>query len=238
MADDLDALLQGDEQTSASQAGSDVQQNDSNQVRPLEQQSEEEVEFNRLSGSTQERIRELAKRARDAELRVNTPAYVPPAPMTTPDQRQALETLSNFGVATDEKVNRVVDEKLNTLRWENEQGRLESKYSGQDGTPTYVREEVEDYMRKHPQYSATPPELVFKGVMFPDEFSNVDTKSRTRTSTLRPTKAQLSTAAINPDNVEELVSKNSQQWYEEHLDEINAAVSQHTRQFNQQGQKV
>ncbi len=51
-------MLQGDDTAPASPAQTEGQ--------PIEQQSDEEVEFNSLSGSAQERVRELVRRAREA----------------------------------------------------------------------------------------------------------------------------------------------------------------------------
>lgn len=226
-------MLQGEDTPPASPAQTEGQ--------PI-LQSDEEVEFNSLSGSSQERIRELVRRARDAENKLGSiqqPAYVPPAPNTlAPDQKQALETLSQFGVATDEKVDRKVAESFNQIRWEMENQRLASKYTGSNGEPQYVREEVEDYIRNHPQYSGYAPEDVFRYKMFPDEISKFESENRgssqrQRTSSFRPTKSQgqLSSSAITSENVEEMVKSHDQDWYDEHIDEINKAVSQHTSQF-------
>lgn len=233
-----DTTVQGQDQTPGSQTETQDQQADSNQVRPLEQQAEEEVEFNNLSGSAQERVRELVRRAKDAEGRAATTAYVPPAPQQdlALDQRQALDTLSQFGVATDEKVDRKIQENLNSLRWDMENGRLESKYDGSNGGPQYVKEEVEDYIRTHPQLMGYAPEDVFKFKMFPDEFSNLEAQQRGsntgRSSTLRPTKANVMQEALSPEAIERrLQEPDGQQWYEEHLDEINKVVTNHTLQF-------
>lgn len=233
-------MLQGDDTPPASPAQTEGQQTDPSQVsQPLEQQTEEEVEFNRLSGSSQERIRELVRRARDAENKLGSiqPAYVPPAPNTlAPDQRQAVETLAQFGIATDDKVDRKISEGVNTIRWEMENQRLQQKYSGSNGEPQYVREEVEDYIRNHPQYQGYAAEDVFKYKMFPDEFSNLDMQrtapTRTRTSSLRPTKQQSRQDALTPEFIEErLKASDGQQWYDDNLDEINKVVANHTMSF-------
>lgn len=229
-------MLQGDDTTPASPAQTEGQ--------PIEQQSDEEVEFNSLSGSAQERVRELVRRAREAELekeRLSSQhqnSYVPPAPNTlAPDQRQAIETLSQFGIATDDKVEKKVAETFNQIRWEMENQRLASKYAGSNGEPQYVREEVEDYIRNHPQYSGYAPEDVFRYKMYPDEISRWESESkgtpqRSRTSSFRPTKSQSqSSNAITPENVEEMVKSHDQDWYDEHIEEINKAVAQHTGQF-------
>lgn len=235
MADELDAMLQGDDSSSVPPAGTTGQQDDS--IRKIEQQTEEEVEFNGLSGSARERFEEMYKRAKEAENKLGQQqqTYVPPAPNTlAPDQKQALETLSQYGVATDEKVDKKLSEEFNRLRWDMENQRLESTYSGKNGEPQYKKEEVEDYIRNHPQYSGYAAEDVFKFKMFPDEFSNMQQKgsSSQRSSSLRPTRSQvMSEDVITAENVEEMVKSHSQEWYNENQEAINKAVAAHTQQF-------
>jgi hypothetical protein len=245
MADDLDAMLKGEENSNASSAQIN-QQGDSSQGNPIEQRTEEEVEFNKLSGPAQERFKEVWRRARENEtelerLRTERQAYVPPAPgnQLAPDQKTAIETLSKFGITTDDKLDAKLNVAFNQLRWDNEQTRLEGKYTGQNGEPQYVREEMEDYIRKHPQYLNTPAEDVFK-LRFIDEFANIKSTQQAprRSSTLRPTRANIQTDTINSDNVEEMVKSHDEQWYLDHQDEINRAVTEHTKQYTNDGQRV
>lgn len=236
ITDDLDRMLQGEDTPYASQAQTEGQQLDSTQVRPIEQQTEEEIEFNRLSGSTQDRIRELFKRAREAENKLGSvqQTYIPPAPNTvTADQRQALETLSQFGVATDDKVDAKVNGAVNQIKQELKFQNLEQKYSGRNGEPKFDREEVEDYMKSHPQYQYYDPEDVFKYKMFPDELSETQTQTaKPRTSSLKPTKAQTRQDALTPEFIEErLKQADGDEWYEANKDEINKVVYNHTQQF-------
>ncbi len=234
--DPIDKMLQGDDTTQGVTSQTDGQQTDSTQAtRPVEQQTDEEVEFNKLTGHTQDRFRELLRRAKEAEAKLGTQqTYVPTAPnMVTPDQEQAVETLSKFGIATDKKVDEKVSAGLNQIKWELRQANLEQKYVGQDGEPKFDREEVEDYMRSHPQYQYYDPEDVFKYKMFPDEFSGQSQQTtKTRTSSLRPTKAQTRQDALTPDFIEErLKQADGAEWYDAHLDEINAVVKNYTNQF-------
>ena len=237
MADDLDKMLDGNDAPSASSA-QDGQQGDSMQGNPIEQQPEE-VEFNKLSGGTQDRIKSIWARARAAEEaleseRTARPSYVPPAPgALAPDQETAIRTLENFGIATDQKVDRKLGEVTNRILWEMEQKRLEEKYTGSNGEPQYIKDEVEDYIRKHPQYSGYAAEDVFKYKMFPEEFENMGTqKPVKRTSSLRPTKAQVMDETLTPEYIEKrLQQPDGQQWYNDHLDEINNVVKNHTLQF-------
>lgn len=241
MPDELDQLLQGtDDQSSASPAQTEGQQTDFGKQKATEQQTEEEVEFNKLPGHTQERVRELLRRAKDAETRLAASvSYIPPAPNTlASDQQQAINTLSQFGIATDEKVDKKLAEGLNSLRWDMEQTRLSQKYVGTGGEPQYVREEVEDYIRNHPQYQGYAPEDVFRYKMFPDEFLNLELQKgspKTKTSSIKPTKAETRQEALTPEYIEErLKQPDGQQWYENNLDEINNVVKNYTLQFKGQ----
>lgn len=232
--DDLDRMLQGDDQAPASQADNDDQGADDNQS----QATPEEVEFNSLSGSTRDRIAKLARDKRELSERLqalqqNPFSNVPPAPgspFKDPQEEAAIRTLADKGIATDEKVNKVVDGKFNEIRWELEQNRLESKYSGKAGEPQYVREEVEAFIQTHPQYRTYAPEDVYKFKMFPDEFMNVELQKRGtktgKTGTLRPTKAAVAQEGLTPEYIEQrLQQPDGRQWYDEHLTEINAALS-------------
>lgn len=236
--DDIDRMLQGEDTPSASQAQTQGQQDDS--IQRIEQQTEEEIEFNKLSGPAQERFRSALVRARDAEERLReleSQRFVPQQPQNTlaPDQKQAIDTLSQFGIATDEKVDTKVNEGINKVLNQLKTQSLETKYSGQDGTPQFVREEVEDFVRTHPQYKAYDPEDVFRYKMYPDEFASAGTRQTTKphTSSFKPTK---SSPQANPfadmDALQaRLAQPDGDEYYEAHKDEINAAVATHTQKF-------
>lgn len=232
--DDLDRMLQGNDQNPVSPAQND-DQGDPTQI--VEQQSPEEVEFNSLTGSTQERIRQLARSKRELQNQLEQQrvpqGFVPPAPNSNfrdPQEEAAIQTLANKGIATDAKVNKLLDERINAVRWELEQGRLESKWHGQQDTPAYVKDEVESFIQAHPQYQSVPPEVVFKSFMFPDEFLDYEIKRRGtktgQTSTLRPSKQPVAQEGMTPEYIEQrLQQPDGRQWYDEHLDEINAVLS-------------
>lgn len=233
MVDEQVEPVQGaDDQTPASPAneGGQTFEESNEQVVPLVNQSPEEVEFNSLSGNAQERVRELVRRAKEAEERVPTPAYVPPAPMTpeNPDVRDAVRKLSEVGIATKDDVNATVEQKLNQIRWENEMNRLHSSYSGDDGKPQFVREEVEDYIRTHPQYLGYAPEDVFKFKMFPDEFTGAPSQPTRRSPSLKPTKQQTQQNAMTVEYIAERTDINkypdAREWQEEHKAEIDKVL--------------
>ncbi len=226
MADELDQMLQGAEdqsQVSPAEGGQDAT------VQPLNQ-TPEEVEFNSLSGNTQERIRELIRQKNEA-LQNQQVAYVPPAPTTpdNPDVQEAVRKLNQVGIATKDDVNKTVEEKLNQIRWDQEMSRLEGSFNGQDGTPQFNRVEVEDYIRTHPQFMGYTPEDVFKFKMFPDDFMGARQPQTKRSSTLRPSKPAAPSAGLT---VEEIADKTNfakygpaaLEWQEEHKTEIDKVL--------------
>lgn len=245
--DDLDQMLQAPDQTSASPAQNEGQGDDLTQSQP----SPEENEFNSLSGSAKDRFKKLYQRVREAEGKLQTQqSYVPPPPppgrfQRNPEVDDAVRKLSEVGIATDEKVDQKLANSLNQIRWEYEQKRLESRYDGSRivngiAEPQYVQDEVEDFIRTHPQYSQTPAEVVFKHIMFPDEFMSLEMAKRGtkvgKTSTLKPTGVSRE-ATDGPDKLESLMDRinpakypDALQYYDEHHDEIEQAVKQLTPQ--------
>lgn len=243
MADELDMMLQGDDQSQGSQPQQSGPVDDSNTGQPLEQQTPEEIEFNSLTGSTQDRIRRLVKDKRELMQRMEatpTQQYIPPAPnsnFVTPEEEAAIRTLSQKGLSTDAKVDAKIDDRLNMLRWDMRQQSLESRYTGANGEPQYVREEVEDFIRSHPQFSGYDPEDVFKDKMFRGEFLNLELQKRStgprtgQTQTLRPTSRQATAEqGLTPEFIAERTDikkyPDALEWQEEHRQQIDAVLSQ------------
>lgn len=239
--DDLDVMLQGQDQAQASQAQKEGQGDDSTQGQPIEQQTPEEIEFNNLSGSAQERIKKLVQDKRDLSQRLTNlerqGGFVPPAPGSTyrtPEVEDAVRKLSDVGLATKDEVTKTVDERLNVLRWEQEQARLEGKYDGSNG-PQYVREEVEDFIQSHPQYRGYAAEDVFRDKMFRDDFIDLELSKRGsktgRSSTLKPTSRAASTEpSLTPEYIADRTDlkkyPDALEWQEEHRHEIDKVLSQ------------
>jgi uncharacterized phage infection (PIP) family protein YhgE len=235
MADDLDAMLDGQETPApASQA-----QNGSQIDKPDEgEQSEEEVEFNKLSGNTQDRIRQLSRRVREVseknqQYESMLKTVPPPAPSNEPnaDVQQAVRKLSEVGIATKEDVQNTVAAGFQQLRYEAEMQRLSEKYSGEDNKPKFDRSEYEEYLRDNPTYQNYFPEDTFKKVMFEDEFYGTGGSPSVRTSqTLKPTKTssgqrQTMSAEDVEQKLQSLPPGDRQKWYEEHFDEVQKAVA-------------
>lgn len=232
MSDPIDDMLRDGDQPGASPAPNDGQPTDPN----AGQQPDEEVEFNKLSGSAQERIREMWRRARTAEeerdtLRQQQP-NVPPAPQldANTQQRQALETLDQAGVATKDFTKREVTQGIAEIKLELRNQNLVQKYM--DAPVQFNPDEIEDYKRTHPQYASYDPEDVFLYKMYPDEFANQRQTQTKRSSNIRPTKQMQRQDALTPEYIEErLKQPDGDEWYEKNKDEINKVVYNHTQQF-------
>ena len=118
--------------------------------------SEEEAAWTSLSGSTQDRIRQLIKERKEAMDQLTRQAELDnrttietPAPQSTQENteqiREAVKKLREVGnVATLDDIQSLVT-RLETDRIHDT---LEKEYSGEGGKPKYVREEVEDYARR------------------------------------------------------------------------------------------
>lgn len=220
--DNLDQMLQGaDDQSPASQSVT----GDQTVVTP----TPEEVEFNSLTGNTQERIREIIRQKNDALAQAQQPAYVPPAPLTqsNPDVQDAVRKLSEVGIATKDDVNSALDQRLNAIRWEQEMEKLSNKYPGEGNSPQFDKTEVEDYIRSHPQFLNYAPEDVFKFKMHePDEFGGQTTTKRS--SSLRPTKTAAPQNAMTvefiADRTDSAKYPDAREWQEEHKAEIDKVL--------------
>jgi hypothetical protein len=235
MADDIDAMLRGDETpapTSQVENGSQIDAPDEGSL------SEEEVEFNKLTGSTQERIKKLVRDKREAMEKLsmyeNAMRTVPPPPPTNnelnPDVQQAVQKLSEVGIATDEKVDAKIAQTLSALRYEQEMARLASIYTGADNKPAFDRAEYEEFIRENPVYANYYPEDTFRMKMFPDEFANSSAPEHVSApKTLKPTRTSQNQETFTPEYIEEklksLPVEERKQWYIDNLSEINATLS-------------
>jgi len=236
MADDLDAMLsQGNETpapTSKVENGSQID-------APDVGQSEEEVEFNKLSGNAQERFRQISRKAREASDEAqqykNMLKTVPPPPPQgnepNPDVQQAVRKLHDVGIATQDDVQNTVAAGFQQLRYEAEMQRLSEKYTGEDNKPKFDRSEYEEYLKDNPTYQNYFPEDTFKKVMFEDEFYGTGSAPSVKTSqTLKPTKTssgqkETMTAEDAEQKLASLPPEDRQKWYADHFDEIQKAVS-------------
>ena len=233
MPDDIDSMLQDEEENtrSATPAGIKKTQGSEPGTSLTEdgQQTPEEVEFNSLKGSAQERFRKTIRERNEAVERLNKiiaqqPSFVPPANgQQSPQIQEAVQKLEGFGIATKNTVEETVKREIGTLRYENEMSRLSSDFSGDTG-PKFEREEYEDYVRSHPQYAGYLPEDVFKMKMYPEEFRDVEsTKPQPkRTTSLKPSRSSALEEPMTPESIEaRLKEPDGPQWLEKNYNQVN-----------------
>lgn len=240
MADDIDTMLQSEEERthSASPAGNKTQVDDSTDPNVgSEQQTPEEIEWNSLKGGTRTRIEKILEEKRIAETErdaLKTARFVPPPPpmyanQPNPDVQDAVRKLSDVGIATDDKVERKINESLGALRYEYELERLGSKYSGNDGRPAFSRSEYEDYISRHAEYRGYLPEDVY-GKMYSEElrdweFQNLNSKQSSGSKTLRPMRTTSTEEPLSPEVIEQrLKEPDGAKWYDKNIDKINAIL--------------
>lgn len=178
----------------------------------------EEAIWNSLSGPAQDRFKRMARDAKQAreenEMLKARSAYQVPMPpvntnqMTDPEVASVLDKLAGFGIATDAKVERLVNERINqsvgALAYQYELDKLESKYNGSDGKPAFSRDEYENFVNAHPQYRNYQLEDVYEK-MFKDELrlQTPQTISTNRTTSLRPTKTTVREEQWTPQAIED-----------------------------------
>lgn len=218
------------------------------QVNPegAQEPSLEEVAYNSLKGSTQDRIRSLAQKANQAtqlqserdQLKAEVEAMrlrnMQPQ-MQNPDVQDAVSKLDQFGVATKDFVGRQIDEKVNQqlsgIVWKMEMDRLEGKHNGSDGLPAFDRAEYEAYVNANPQYRSYSPDDVYEKMYNEDIFEakvkGLGNKPQVRQSpNLRATRTRVQEEAMTPDYIEQrLRQPDGRQWYEQNKDRINTVVA-------------
>src|SRR5258708_27487850 len=142
MADYRDARLQGTDQAPASPAQTRDQAIDADKA-----ESPEEVEWNRLSGSAQERFKKAwakvhEKEVENEKLKSTMSSVPPPAPgsnLMNPEVQNAVRQLEGVGVATQDYVKNIISENTAQQRYEQEMQRLTSDFKGTRGEPQFVR---------------------------------------------------------------------------------------------------
>lgn len=160
----------------------------------VKQTSESEVVWDKLSGSTQSRVRELVNRAKTAESKTtasltNTNPADDTSTKTEPSQaeiKEAVDKLRGFGVVTTDDL----DALKGRFFLDGEHRRLEGKYDGSDGLPKYDSVVAEDFARTHgfgANLEAAHRE------MFHDEILDAEVKSR---GPAKPTYTEKPTASV------------------------------------------
>lgn len=146
---------------------------------------EVETAWGGLTGSTQERIVQLVKKKNELASELARTRQQPPGdirteskPIEPPNKqeiqeavKQLIQPLKDSGVVTKDDL-RILQDRMYLER---EHDRLKDRYSGSDGTPKYVSEEVEDYART--KYFGGNLEAAYKD-MYHDELVDAEVKAR------------------------------------------------------------
>ncbi len=209
--------------------------------------STEEVAFNSLKGSTQERVRTLANRANQAnqlqaemeQLRAENETLrlrgMQPATFQNPEVQGAVSKLDEFGIATkdfvEKKIKDGIDQGLSGIVWNMEMDRLESRHGGQDGLPAFDRAEYEAFINANPQYRGYKPDDVYNK-MFEDDIFDAKVKGLgtrqpgKQAPTLRATRSKVQEETMTPEYIEKrLQQPDGRQWYAQNIDKINVAIA-------------
>lgn len=199
--------------------------------------SPEEVAFNNLTGSTQDRVktilRERDQARQEAEMfRRGTGSYPPPPPPApSPDVATAVNKLSEIGMAPKDYVDQKIQQGIGGMIYQFELEKLSNKYDGGNGLPAFSKEEYEDYTNRHPQYRNYSPEDVYQK-MYSDEIFDWRTQNSGKstaarpTPSLRPVKTTVREEVWTPDYIESrLKEPDGPAWYDKNRDKINATVA-------------
>ena len=207
---------------------------DGTSVNPTgaENLSPEEADWNSLSGSAQERFRQVIreKNALKAQTSTPQPAYKTNQEIA-PEAAEAVRKLSEVGMATKDDVESTVDRRIGNLIYNFEIEKLSNKYSGQEGLPAFSREEYEEYVSRNPQYRNYAPEDVYQK-MYSEELFDYCVRTMgpgstgTRpTPSLRPTRTQVKEESLTPEVIEQkLQEPGGREWYERNLEKINKVL--------------
>lgn len=132
--------------------------NEVSQPEPKVEPSSEEVAFNSLSGSTQDRIRALIKERNDAREQLTRQAQMDTTSVPTYDtrpqeedevQKAARLLREKADMVTRQDVAAEISNVLSRIETDRLHTSLEKEFDGSNGTPKYDRIEVEDYARKN-----------------------------------------------------------------------------------------
>lgn len=203
--------------------------------------SPEEVAWSDLKGGTQDRIKSILREKEEALARAERAEryaqnqFTPqsqPQPQYNPDVRDAVQKLSDVGMATKDEVRQLLNQELGNLAKDFELERLEGRHNGNDGFPKFDKTEYQDFINRNPQYRFYNPEDVYEK-MYKDEIRDAEFKSykqpKTRqstTSSLRPTATQVREEGLTPEFIERrLQQPDGRKWYTENKERINTALA-------------
>lgn len=199
--------------------------------------SPEEVAWNNLKGGTQDRIKSILNerdeyRAQTERLnqfvRTNNP-FQQTANMnqSTPEVQNAVQKLSEVGIATDEKVDQKINQRIGNLIYNFELEKLESRYDGANGLPKFDRSEYQDFVTRNPKYQNYQPEDVYQK-MYEEEILDAKVKSykanpgQSTTSSLRPSRTTVREEQWSNEWLDNRMKQSDGlEWYSKNKDKVN-----------------
>jgi hypothetical protein len=220
---------------------------ESNTVNPTgaENATPEEVSWNTLNGSSQDRFRQVTRdlnefRRKEQEWQAEkerlyqlaqNPAYRPQTQEVPQGAADAVKKLSELGLSTKDEVLQLINQKLGGLVYQTELEKLEDRFDGANGMPKFDKDEYEDYVARNPKYRNYDPQDVYK-IMYEPEI--VDWKIRNQgqpqqqaqqTPSLRPVRAPVGEEPLTPELIEQRLNEpGGMEWYERNVSKINAVL--------------
>lgn len=215
----------------------------------------EELEWNKLGGGTQERVRQLIRERNELRNTVQnlqtvqqpTPQQVQVAPSVqnqipgqlTPEQELAIENLRKFGVWTkkdqeeydrklrSQEADRLQEIEDNTLI-ETEYARLEAIHNGSDGLPAFDRALIEEHMKATGVYN---PEKAYED-LYRDEIFDAWAKGQDggkapSTFSEKPRSSTTQTEPLTLDGLRErLRQPDGKEWWEKNRERLLPQVGE------------
>jgi DNA-directed RNA polymerase subunit F len=240
---DTQVSTDSENQIAEQTATSTTDENKASREEPMPQQEEEaerhqptaeELEWNKMSGPVQKRVRNLLEERNNLRNEVQTiKAQIPYAPQqvaqvqpttseeVTPEQQQAVENLRKFGILTTKDLQEVQDQ----LTLDSEYMRLETRYSGDDGKPVFDRSEVERHMRDTGIYN---PEKAYEDLYRDELFDWRSNQMSQRAETPRQTyserpsaSTQSKTEPLTVDGLRQrLAQPDGREWWDKNREKI------------------
>ena len=228
--------VSGDDQPSSSQKGNnndaaDGKTDPDGKTVKTDTSSEEELEWAKLSGRTQDRVRDLIRQRNEALSKTSDRAATELRDKTvqtdadlSPEDLEAKRQLKRLGVPMKEETVSKADMQTiqDRMTLDREHERLTSKYTGSDGKPAYISQEIEEYARKTGVYNL---EAAYNAMFF-DEIVDWTAKQRGASdSKTEPYTAQPKTAPkdepMSAESVAERLRRpDGRVWWEKNREKV------------------
>lgn len=204
--------------------------NEESQPQEERQSSEEEIEFGKLSGSAQDRIRTLIKERNEAKEQLSrqaqddVQAVIPPSNQYGEEdevQKAAKLLKEKAGMVTRDDLDAI----LNRIETDKIHAGLEKEFDGRDGRPKYDRLEVEDHAKRKNIWNL---EAAYQNMYF-DELQDIGRTKKKQTYTSKPQASRPQETVT----VESFQKKLSGPGGKEYLEKLRANPAEYDRLLKQ-----